>query len=349
MRSASRRNGFTQVDLLTILVALAILLALLFPGIFRAREAARRATCLNHLRQLGLGFHNHDSALRRFPASCRVKQDATGKITSMDGWSWCVDMLPYIEWRPLWNTLDVRKGEPLDHYQDKTHPHSVALGVFIPEFICPSFGGERHVDPKTKFEAITNYKAVGGTHVESLNVASTKPTKPLYGDAGQHPDGAIYPDSRHGVRDFGDGTSHTIMVVETKEQYRARWPVGREATLVGLPAAEVGMKFEQDLVYWHPQGFTENRWGKQSTIPASMNKTYLGWDYEKTLYSDGGISKPSPHADPKAPFYGPSSDHPGVVNHLFADGHVRSIPIVVDAAAYMFMITRAGGDPLPGN
>jgi hypothetical protein len=48
---------------------------------------------------------------------------------------------------------------------------------------------------------------------------------------------------------------------------------------------------------------------------------------------------------PSVPQYGPSSDHDGVVNHLFADGSAKKISDQIDAAAYMFLITRNGGDP----
>jgi hypothetical protein len=194
-------------------------------------------------------------------------------------------------------------------------------------------------------EAITNYKAMGATHLESLNVASPNPTMPRYGDAENHPDGGCYPGSRHGTDGFArDGTAHSIIVVETVEQNVARWAVGNETCLVGLPPVVTFADPTDEMPHYHPTGFTKDAFWARSTIADDVNRTYLNWDYDKHPYDDGGVSTPS--ADATGPIkYGPSSHHSGITNHAFADGSVHSISNDIDAAAYMFLITRDGGDP----
>ena len=121
----TKLRAFTLIELLVVIAIIAILIALLLPAVQQAREAARRSACKNNLKQIGLGLQNMDSALRRFPPSCGVTKNETGQITAMDGWSWCVAILPYMEQKPLWDTLDVRGGTPL---------------------IEPDTGGTRHAD-----------------------------------------------------------------------------------------------------------------------------------------------------------------------------------------------------------
>ena len=364
MITVSRKRGFTLVELLVVIAIIGILIALLLPAIQAAREAARRARCLNNLKQLALSFQNVESALGRFPSSCRVKKDpTTGQIIAMGsqpgtGWSWCVDVLPYIENRSLWETLNINSGWPRDGFGDITHPHYVALGSSIDYFHCPSFSGDEYIDSTTKIEAITNYKVMGATHLESLNVASMNVSQPLYGLPREHPDGGIYPGSRHGINGFSrDGSSHTIILVESKEQNIARWTIGTEVCLAGLPTALSGaggkcVQFQIPPLYKynHPQNYTPNAWSDESTIPDEANWTYLNWDYEEIPYSDGGVAESagvSPNMDQSAVFYGPSSDHSELVNHAFADGSVHSLKTAMDAAAYMFLITRNNGDIFP--
>jgi len=355
MTAARRRRGFGHIDLLIVIIIIGVLIALLLPAIQAVRETARRASCLAKMGQLAFAFHEMAGPL---PPSCTVRRSPeTGEIIWMDGWSWCVATLPSLEQQALYDVLAIQREGPLEHLDEKDHTHTMALGMALPEFRCPSFAGEAWTDPDTKFEAITNYKAMGATHVESLNVASVGPLSKngLYGEKKDHPDGGIHPGSKLSYRDFAqDGTAHTILLVETKEQYRARWTVGREACLVGLPASEVGMTFEMPhgfIKHWRPKGWTPKHWGDDTTLPPEINHTYLGWDYELEPYNDGGVSQGgvgiSTFTDPKVTFYGPSSDHPGVVIHAFADGSAHTIRTEIDAAAYMFLITRQGNDPFP--
>ena len=78
--SSIRRTGLTLIELLVVIAIIAILIALLVPAVQKAREAANRASCLNHLKQIGLAFHNFENSQRKLP-----------------GKSWPSKILPYIE------------------------------------------------------------------------------------------------------------------------------------------------------------------------------------------------------------------------------------------------------------
>ncbi|KKK64515.1 hypothetical protein LCGC14_2983400, partial [marine sediment metagenome] len=141
MRMIAGRRVLTQIELIVVIVILVAGMTVLIPYIQQAREAGRRAACLNNMKQLGLAMQDMHTALKRFPPSCHVKRDAEGGIVSMDGWSWCVDLLPYMERKQLWSALDINGGVPLKPNADGTTSHADALAMVIPELHCPSFQG----------------------------------------------------------------------------------------------------------------------------------------------------------------------------------------------------------------
>jgi prepilin-type processing-associated H-X9-DG protein len=120
-------SGIVMGSLGAILIVPAILMALLLPAVQAAREAARRAVCINNLKQIGLAMHNYESAFGCFPPAAIYDKDGRPLL------SWRVLLLPYLEQGPLYSKYHL--DEPWDS------PNNKPLGeVTLNVFQCPSEG-----------------------------------------------------------------------------------------------------------------------------------------------------------------------------------------------------------------
>jgi prepilin-type N-terminal cleavage/methylation domain-containing protein len=351
MIQPSSKRGFTLVELLVVVAIIGILIALLLPAIQAAREAARKTTCINKVKQLCLSLHNYHDKYKKLPPSDHVVRNAsTGQITDDNGWSLWVDLLPGLEQTPLYMTLDTTAGHPYDTSTGGTPDYGknalAALGTSMQEFLCPSFTGQPYVNQNVvPLEAISNYKVMAATHIQSQSIASMNQQTPLYTQSDPTtPDGACFPGSKLTFTNFSnDGTSHTIIVVETTEQNCARWTYGKEQALVGLPT-NITYAIPTGANYYAPTGFTPGAYDDASTISKAF-KTYLAYDYTQTSqqYQDNGLDTvDQKHTITK----GPGSNHTGVVIHGFMDGSVHALSNKIDIALYMALITRNAGDPI---
>ena len=92
MRNLSSRKGFTLVELLVVIAIIGVLVGLLLPAVQAAREAARRMTCSNNLKQIGLAMMNYEAATKRIPPSACINS----KILTNASWSIHGRLLPYL-------------------------------------------------------------------------------------------------------------------------------------------------------------------------------------------------------------------------------------------------------------
>src|SRR5438874_1179879 len=124
-RHSFLRSGFTLVELLVVIAIIGVLLALLLPAVQMARESARRMSCQNNLRQLGLALHNFHDAYGGFPPA-RVNATATSC-------SWPPFILPYIEQTNLFERyrFDLR-------WDDASTNDNGVIQTTIKTFMCPS-------------------------------------------------------------------------------------------------------------------------------------------------------------------------------------------------------------------
>jgi prepilin-type N-terminal cleavage/methylation domain-containing protein len=139
------RPGFTLVELLVVIAIIAILISLLLPAVQQAREAARRTTCRNNLKQLGLALHNYHDSHNCFPAgyfSFGTSDGVAPPWANLDGttwdgapgWGWGTVILPFLDQANVTNAL--RFDHPI---WDPAHTELIKSKLSV--FLCPSVSG----------------------------------------------------------------------------------------------------------------------------------------------------------------------------------------------------------------
>jgi len=100
------RRGFTLIELLVVIAIIAVLIALLLPAVQSAREAARRAQCVNNLKQLALANHNYHSTYNQFPSNLYLHPCYATNTYYWNNSSWIVYLLPTMEQSPICNSIN---------------------------------------------------------------------------------------------------------------------------------------------------------------------------------------------------------------------------------------------------
>jgi len=126
--------AFTLVELLVVIAVIGMLLALLLPAVQAARESARRMSCSNNLRQIGLAVHNYHEAFENFPPAMKATK------TVCQGFGWAALTLPFIEQSNLGSQIDFN-GKIIDEVDDNMNPvsgNALLAATLVPVFLCPS-------------------------------------------------------------------------------------------------------------------------------------------------------------------------------------------------------------------
>jgi prepilin-type N-terminal cleavage/methylation domain-containing protein len=191
MESKFRKRGFTLVELLVVIAIIGVLVALLLPAIQAAREAARRNSCLNNMKQIGLGLVNFEGARGGFPLASTAPWITGGRVgmtnnrtvvppTNGDGYSWLVQILPFMEQTAIYNqiyncpigtTPSKLLGGPVVgttalRVGGAAAPAPFLISMQVETFKCPSFPGadESKLTVATAKPAVGNYVALAATH-----------------------------------------------------------------------------------------------------------------------------------------------------------------------------------------
>ena len=127
----SRTKGFTLVELLVVIAIIGVLVALLLPAVQAAREAARRSTCLNNLRQLSLGVLNYESSNEELPAAWTYPDRQRPHDTRQGGINWVIALLPFVEGSTVYDAFD--QTRPISDSVNEQ-----ARGTRLPVMMCPS-------------------------------------------------------------------------------------------------------------------------------------------------------------------------------------------------------------------
>lgn len=347
-RTRSSKKGFTLVELLVVIAIIGILIALLLPAVQAAREAARRTSCQNNLKQIGLAIHNYHDNLRVFPVAIGWGRQGTN-ATRHGQFTDKVMMLPYIEQQQLWDQTNMNLG-PWDTGGWHGNHNRLAHSVRIPVFLCPS----------SAYEAGRG-RAANHNYAVSLGLLPSTLDTNGFGSGGPHEhDGyasvvgpvdtwSDYDDPRTDAN-FTDGLSNTIAYAEIT---RDPTPPGGQQH-VGKIQHQV-----RDWISCSNLDDCRNACLQQTNPLDPGRRGYKGASFAWAFTGTGfaftetmGPNEPSCHnlngyGDWQGHgVYAASSDHPNSVNVVYVDGSVHQIADRIDLPTWRALGTRANGEPL---
>jgi prepilin-type N-terminal cleavage/methylation domain-containing protein len=318
------RYAFTLVELLVVIAIIGVLVGLLLPAVQAAREAARRMSCSNNLKQIGLAIHNYESSFKSVPPSMCINLDGS----EYGEWGPQARLLPYIEQANLQNLIDFSKTY-------KVQPDVVKMR--IPVFLCPSEINDRPSGADGLRQYPLNYGANMGTWLVFSPVSR------------RGGNGIFLPNTRVRLGDVQDGLSNTLAFSEVKAFQPILKTGGTPPDAIPVDPTLVagfgGNNFESDDGHteWvegrvHQDGFT-------ATFPPNTKVPYTSagrlFDVDYTSEEEGDSS-----TDPTFAAVGSRSYHQGLVECVLMDGSVHSVSSSIDPKTWRGLATRDNGEVL---
>jgi len=328
------RRGFTLIELLVVIAIIAVLIALLLPAVQSAREAARRAQCVNNLKQIGLAVHNYHDTNNSFPPARKGCCWGT----------WNIFILPYIEQGSAynaWNTYGNNFVGPDGDFRYFGATNRTVANLAISTYLCPSDLGSNPANPVTATVGGVNYQCrfrnyvvnMGNTNIGQMNFpsASNTPTilfagAPFYDEGSPNvdiqPQATYYPgrSTRNivGMQGLTDGTSNTAMVSEV---------------LISQGSGDL-----RGFTQWgDATGFMGNI-APNSSSPDVSDWCTLNYPNQPPLTCLSG------NLNGNDKYYAPRSRHPGGVNVTMCDGSVRFFKSSINIFIWRAVTTANGGE-----
>jgi prepilin-type N-terminal cleavage/methylation domain-containing protein len=326
--AAHRSGGFTLVELLVVIAIIGILVGLLLPAVQAAREAARRMSCANNLKQIGLATHNYHDTFGSFPASGFYRADQPGT-----DWSVQARLLPYLEQANLQRLIDW--GSPYSMQGNVARTR-------VDTYLCPSeINDNSRDDPQPNDPTFGHYP---------LNYLANMGEWMIYNPATRGTgSGMFVPNGRVRMANITDGTSHTLAFAEGKAWNPYLRDGGNPANANSVAPTDPSqvaafggsLKTNSGHTEWvdgrvHQSGFTTTFSPNTLVAHTVGNQVY---DIDFTSSREGRSLTEVTFAVVTSRSY-----HPAGVQIGLADGSVRFIGESIDPVSWRGLGTRAGGE-----
>jgi prepilin-type N-terminal cleavage/methylation domain-containing protein/prepilin-type processing-associated H-X9-DG protein len=343
----ARKAGFTLIELLVVIAIIGVLIALLLPAVQSAREAARRAQCVNNLKQIGLALHNYESSTGAFPPAGKtmdLTQTPPAIIFPDTGYSALARLLGYLEGGTLYNAINFNV-----EYNDQSGVNYTGTSATVNVFLCPS-----------------SARASGATRDNVTGDPNASATELAYGQGYGYVDYAptVYTDINvQGGQLLGGGVGATLIVPYRNKLMSANGLLkggltrisentdGTSNTIAFIECAGrderfVSQYFENQYIFVRglgPAGATNSarhrfwRWADPANafgVSGQPNNKGVPTN-EGTPWPSTAITAGNQAGANEEPF----SFHKGGVNALFGDGSVRFVKDSVNLVALRGILT----------
>jgi prepilin-type N-terminal cleavage/methylation domain-containing protein len=351
-----RFGAFTLVELLVVIAIIGILVALLLPAVQAAREAARRSQCQNHLKQIGLGWLNHESAHGSFPSggwSAWVVGDADLGVGPLQPGGWMYQILPFIEEQALRDitadgdrfliTAQQKKAalelqtRPVTVFHCPTRPTAQVIPFTIQQPLWTPKNSDR-----LTFIVCGDYAASAGDNSAGLDFQK---------------EGQNTPDDPNDDRWFDVSTMLKWILPPLKGYYGTltsidNWPPLDSQSGVNFTGSQIKISHLTDgststyMVgekYLDPEAYDDN------SANGGHNHSYFqgfDWDTHRWATDEWPPVPDTPGFDRYEMF---GSAHPGVWQIVFCDGSVQALSFDIDLTVHRRLANRSDGQALPAD
>ncbi|MBN2217107.1 MAG: DUF1559 domain-containing protein [Pirellulales bacterium] len=322
-RTNPKRRGFTLVELLVVIAIIGVLIALLLPAVQAAREAARRMSCSNNLKQIWTAVLTYENHHQYLPVSFSHWNDSAYPDQDPNGMSWMTGILPFVGQQSIYDTLIL--AGPCPDWLGMFHPQNkLARETFVPTFLCPSDHTARELQDYVweasepwGFSGLiwspTCYEGIMGPHLPSGGHSSF--TEGLPDCASYSVDascsGLFWSRSCMtpvNIASITDGASQTLAVGEVVPEHNDfnTWALGNGA----------------------------------------CRRTHAPINFLNRIFDPNDPHKVAFDAWPDHAF---GSRHEGGAYFCFADGHTMFVSEAIDMFIFQGISTRDGGEVVPKN